>query len=450
MKKLSIVIAIYNQKEYIRSCLENVLAQSPEDTEIICVDDGSADGTREILEEYEKVSPRIRLILHEFNQGTCSTRYDGLAACTGEYMTFMDPDDEYTGDKLGGLLELAEKNRADILEFGTQVIYVKTDEDGSGHAKEGFLCPQEGVLLSENLCKICYTDRRISNFLWNKLYSRSVYKKALEAMENYHLANLSDVVYFLWHFLFFAGSYLGTANVAYRYYAGRGMTMRKNDSLERLRDYCRAGDACRELERLTIRFGRRKEYAGALNNLRSVCIGQSVRHWIEELKKEHRSRGLKVLQEYWGTEAVRSMLAGIYWDDWERVQGAVRGLQWRSPGERSGIVCLLHGDLDPLYARQICRAAREACKENSKLIFIVEEGQADYWRNALKARKEHVFALAEGGKMQYRRRSLQLALLLEEAGAAQVYLAQALKPLYYWDSLTAESAGCRIKRVKLL
>lgn len=449
MKKLSIVIAIYNKKEYIRSCIESALAQALPDMEIICVDDGSTDGTREILQEYAAKYSQIKLILHEYNQGTCSVRYDGLANCTGEYMTFMDADDEYAKDTLGKLVELAKRSRIDVLEFGTQVVLVGENVENQIRNPEKDFCPEQEILYEKNLCKLCYVDHRISNFLWNKLFSRKIYRKALESMENWQLANLSDVLYFLWHLLFFAQSYQSVTERVYRYYAGRGMTMRKNNSLERLTDYCRSKETCYELERLTIRLGKGVQYAEVLKELRMMCIAQSVGHWIEDLEEEKRQQGLELLLKYWGTEAVRSALAARYWEDTEKVRNRISGLSWCiSDKEAGGVVCLLHGKLCPAQTRQIWLAVLKEHGKNRKPTLIVEEQQFPYWENRVKEDKISVRSLPDIDQ-SYRRRSWQLCMFLEEAAAAVVYLADLKEPICYWDSLTAVSIGCKVISIPL-
>lgn len=91
---LSIIIPIYNLDEYISRCLDSCLSQDDmEDTfEIICVDDGSTDSTKEILNEYAKKDQRIK-VLYKLNGGVSSARNYGLENAKGEYVWFVDGDD---------------------------------------------------------------------------------------------------------------------------------------------------------------------------------------------------------------------------------------------------------------------------------------------------------------------------------------------------------------------
>lgn len=90
--KFSVVVPIYNVEQYLEQCLESLLAQSYGDYEVICVNDGSTDGSREILTAWESRMPQMRVIDRE-NGGLSAARNTGLQAATGDYVLFVDSDD---------------------------------------------------------------------------------------------------------------------------------------------------------------------------------------------------------------------------------------------------------------------------------------------------------------------------------------------------------------------
>jgi len=92
MPKVSIVIPVYNVEAYLRQCLDSVLGQTLRDVEIICVDDGSTDGSAEILREYAAKDGRVKVLLHEHTNAGAA-RNAGMDAATGEYLGFVDSDD---------------------------------------------------------------------------------------------------------------------------------------------------------------------------------------------------------------------------------------------------------------------------------------------------------------------------------------------------------------------
>ena len=118
MPKVSVIIPVYNQAPYLAECLDSVLAQSLRDIEVVCVDDGSTDGSERMLDDYAKRDLRVKVI-HQSNAGVAAARNNGLAAATGEYVAFMDPDDKYPDDGvLADLVHGAEQNGVDACGGG--------------------------------------------------------------------------------------------------------------------------------------------------------------------------------------------------------------------------------------------------------------------------------------------------------------------------------------------
>ena len=88
---ISIIIPVYNGEAFIQRSLNNVLAQTFKDWELIVIDDGSTDSTLKILTSYKKYS-NIKII-HKKNGGVSSARNVGIDNASGEYITFIDVDD---------------------------------------------------------------------------------------------------------------------------------------------------------------------------------------------------------------------------------------------------------------------------------------------------------------------------------------------------------------------
>lgn len=111
--RVSIIIPVYRAEDYIADCLSSVLAQSMEDFEVICVDDGSPDDSAQVVQEFADRDPRVKLLKQE-NGGASAARNAGFDASTAEFVTFVDADDEVSGDFLELLLAAIEQHRADI------------------------------------------------------------------------------------------------------------------------------------------------------------------------------------------------------------------------------------------------------------------------------------------------------------------------------------------------
>ena len=93
MTKLSIIVPVYNAEKYLPACLDSVLNQSFKDFEIILVDDGSKDGSLMLLDGWASKDNRVK-VFHKENGGVSSARNLGLSKASGEYVTFVDADDE--------------------------------------------------------------------------------------------------------------------------------------------------------------------------------------------------------------------------------------------------------------------------------------------------------------------------------------------------------------------
>lgn len=117
MIKLSIIVTIYNLENCIKKCLDSLIKQQNQEIEIICVNDGSTDSSKEILEEYELKDSRIKII-NKKNGGISSARNVGLQYSKGRYILFVDGDDyidDITSDKL---ISIVEQNEADTFFMG--------------------------------------------------------------------------------------------------------------------------------------------------------------------------------------------------------------------------------------------------------------------------------------------------------------------------------------------
>ena len=114
--KISVIIPVYNVEKYLRECLDSVVNQTFRNLEILCINDGSTDGSPAILDEYARKDDRIRIINQE-NRGLAGARNTGLKYFTGEYLIFLDSDDYWELETCEKLLKKAESTGADMVQF---------------------------------------------------------------------------------------------------------------------------------------------------------------------------------------------------------------------------------------------------------------------------------------------------------------------------------------------
>ena len=117
MAKVSIIIPAYNVAEYIKPCIESILAQTYTDFEVIAVNDGSSDGTGDILDEYANRDKRIKVI-HKQNGGVSAARNDGINMAGGDYFLFFDGDDFVEPAATAELVRNMREKTADMVIYG--------------------------------------------------------------------------------------------------------------------------------------------------------------------------------------------------------------------------------------------------------------------------------------------------------------------------------------------
>ena len=120
--KVSVIVPVFNTAPYLRQCLDSLIGQTLRDIEIICVDDGSTDESPDILREYGPREPRLKALFHERNRGSLQTRKTGAACSNGDYVMFLDSDDEFFPRACETAYAAIEQRRTDMLQFGTQVV----------------------------------------------------------------------------------------------------------------------------------------------------------------------------------------------------------------------------------------------------------------------------------------------------------------------------------------
>lgn len=167
--KISVVIPVYNAKDYLFDCIKSLLDQTLSDCEFIFVNDGSTDNSREIIEKYQKEDPRLILINQE-NKGIGEARNSGINIANGEYIGFLDNDDFIKDDFLECLYNKAIKDDLDILISKTIL-----GRDSKFIIKDnGF---EKNLIFDKTFIKknIIPNLLRVEDLfaVWNKIYKRS-------------------------------------------------------------------------------------------------------------------------------------------------------------------------------------------------------------------------------------------------------------------------------------
>ena len=178
--KISVIMPVYNVEKYLDKAIKSVLVETLTDFELILVNDGSTDKSKEICEKYVNLDERVKLINQE-NMGAHLARNNALKIALGDYVCFFDSDDYVDKDMLSDMYSLAIKNKSDLIISGFNIdTYYNRDE---------YIVQKYIPYTSNNENIECFNDktafRKIAykNFdrnmfypPWNKLYKTSYLK----------------------------------------------------------------------------------------------------------------------------------------------------------------------------------------------------------------------------------------------------------------------------------
>lgn len=168
--EFSIIVPVYNSASFLPSCLACVKNQSLEDWELIFVDDGSTDNSGKILDEYALPDERIH-VFHQENSGQFFAREKGIAMSQGEYILFLDSDDELMPDCLARLHEVICESKPDMIMFAYRVSY----DDGRQDIERDMIADEKKVISPEWLRENLISNNTY-NALWTKAFRRELFE----------------------------------------------------------------------------------------------------------------------------------------------------------------------------------------------------------------------------------------------------------------------------------
>lgn len=161
-KLVSVIVPVFNCEKYIRKCLTSILEQTYHNIEILVVNDGSSDGSQNIINDLARMDARICSIAQE-NQGVAAARNHALSCARGDYYVFVDGDDYIGATFIECLVECAEKKQSELVICGYTLVY-------ADKKKNKVVIP--GVYIKDKKEEWAY---RISS-VWGRMYSSTFWK----------------------------------------------------------------------------------------------------------------------------------------------------------------------------------------------------------------------------------------------------------------------------------
>lgn len=194
MKKVSIIVPIYNAEKYLKRCLNTIINQTYKNIEIILINDGSKDNSLNILKEYQNNDSRI-IIIDKNNTGVSDSRNYGINKASGEYVAFVDSDDWLELDMIEQMIKVINEKKVDIVRCN----YFRNYEDGTQKIGEKYNYNIKGKILDQKEIKEKVLTRILSGeipgYMWTLLIKKNILNK-LKPL-NMKLAMMEDTIFYI-------------------------------------------------------------------------------------------------------------------------------------------------------------------------------------------------------------------------------------------------------------
>lgn len=269
---LSVIVAIYNVENYLRRCLDSIVKQSLFDLEIILVDDGSDDTSGEISDEYAILDSRIKVI-HQVNKGPYEARKTGLKYANGEYVIFVDGDDEIDGQLCERMLSLIVENKTDFVHCNF-LTNGKLITRGIKQTKkldfDRMSVEDRKKIIAENVLSRKAENDFICPSTCSKIFEKKFIGTCFEKMDTN--SRYGEDLILLCHIIMNAKKGMVCTDAFYNYIQRAGSLSQKFD----LYNLARISKMFYELKDTLNTYGMNRELNIALNNYYSDCIMNSL------------------------------------------------------------------------------------------------------------------------------------------------------------------------------
>ena len=324
--KISVCVPVYATENVLKTCLCSIAGQNFDSFEIIIVDDcspGVKDSkitVESIVKEVQKEFPAVplKLVKHKKNRSLLEARRTGFINSCGDYITFVDSDDELLPNALSVMYENAIKNNADIVHCNSQITF-KDDEKDFIRQEITSKVQQvkNGILVnSEIMHSFMFKSEKSHNgFVWAKLYSRQLVEKVFETLPMIY-CTLGEDLCLSFFFNLFAKKYVGIPQEkVYKYNYVTGISVyRKNISPRQFEQSCSVSSVFTILfsylnDMLQTQLDKNEEqnllmYKKALQEKCMEFVKNNIVMLKNSVEKENYEECRNILLDYWGESLI--------------------------------------------------------------------------------------------------------------------------------------------------
>lgn len=233
---ISIVVPAYNKEPYIKQCMDSLINQTLKNIEIVVVDDASTDNTLQILRDYEKKDSRVKIIAKALNGGLHMARKTAVKATSGDYVLFVDADDEIELKTCEVLYLYASSHPADILHFGVSIHPEGKSEEDFAYRYDQMFAQTNGDQSGDNIIKSSFSSNLAHWVPWSMLtalFKGDLIRASFEKTVSTRLTKVEDAYEYFVTASFAKTLKDLTAFRALKYHIGRGISGRSKISVER-------------------------------------------------------------------------------------------------------------------------------------------------------------------------------------------------------------------------
>ena len=273
---ISIIIPVYNVKDFVGKCLDSIAQQKYENLDIVIVDDGSTDRSGKICDEFAALDKRMR-VFHKKNGGLSDARNFGIKKAKGEIIAFVDSDDLVSENFVNAMYEEMTKSDADVVVCGYNLVKPKKEVMSGKEAAAKLLTQQENIDI----------------VAWNKLYKKSLFmdnniwfpkgQKHEDTLTTYKvLSKARKVVYLdeaLYCYVERGDSIMKTGRIEER------LEMRELAAKEAM-EYFKNDKDLEQAAEVALLLAKYAYVDFAINGRVKKRYGELARRWIKEHKKD--------------------------------------------------------------------------------------------------------------------------------------------------------------------
>lgn len=310
---ISVIVPAFNAEAHIGGLIDNVLQQSFENVELIVVDDCSSDNTKAIVEQ-AMTDPRVKLVVHDENEGPLAARMDGIDAANGDYALFLDADDALTSDACARIAGIANEIKYDIIHFNMNVINVSFAPDSDIKATEAFARPLGEELHGRDVLVECFANQRYGWNLANKAIKLDVCRRAQGKLPRIRLLRGEDALAYFFY-AYYAQSYVGAPDeYLYNYYYGSGEDGKVQITMDEFRHMCSSKEVADVIRGFLESEGVLSDYWECYESTAMNLASHAARQYRLRVPSGDKASAFDYCQSVWGPLNTAVAFSRQYWN----------------------------------------------------------------------------------------------------------------------------------------